>query len=271
MQKRKLMAVGAHADDIELDVGGTLAKYYDQGYEIVYVMSTNNFSGGWSSLDPDGNKVTRKPPHYEIEPQRKLEAVAGAAMFGAEPIHLDHPQRHYTRADKSKAELRYGCELPKGLEPDIPTIITAYEHEPSVQVVTDLIVKHQPDAVITHSPTAGNVEHFATSLLVTKAYWKAIETGYDGMLVMWPELGITVFGYLNSQWNSFIDVSKFWDKKFAAISKHACQIPIPENLDFPDWSATCGCEHAEVFTVINRSQKPQLESPFALEIMKNWR
>jgi len=54
MVNRSLMAVGAHADDIEICVGGTLLKYRDLGYEIVYVMATNNFSGRWSYARPDG-------------------------------------------------------------------------------------------------------------------------------------------------------------------------------------------------------------------------
>lgn len=70
------MAIGAHADDIELNVGGTLAKYREMGYDVVYVMSTNNMSGGWSKLRPDGIRETRLPPFDEIMPQRKLEAAA---------------------------------------------------------------------------------------------------------------------------------------------------------------------------------------------------
>ena len=32
---RSIMAVGAHADDIEIQTGGTLAKYRDADYEVV--------------------------------------------------------------------------------------------------------------------------------------------------------------------------------------------------------------------------------------------
>ena len=52
---RALMAVGAHADDIEINVGGTCLKYHELGYEIDYVMSTNNFSGDWKLRQPDGS------------------------------------------------------------------------------------------------------------------------------------------------------------------------------------------------------------------------
>jgi hypothetical protein len=50
MKKQKIMSIGAHADDVEIHTGGTLAKFHDQGYEIVYVESTNNMSGGVSEL-----------------------------------------------------------------------------------------------------------------------------------------------------------------------------------------------------------------------------
>ena len=37
--------LNAHADDLELQMGGTLAKYHQgYGYDIVYVMTTNNMS-----------------------------------------------------------------------------------------------------------------------------------------------------------------------------------------------------------------------------------
>ena len=55
MNKQKIMSIGAHADDIEIGSGGTLAKFHDQQYEIVYVMSTNNMSGGVQELQADGS------------------------------------------------------------------------------------------------------------------------------------------------------------------------------------------------------------------------
>ena len=38
--KSRIMAIGAHADDIECEVGGTCLKYRDAGYEVVYVMAS---------------------------------------------------------------------------------------------------------------------------------------------------------------------------------------------------------------------------------------
>jgi len=43
--KSTIMAIGAHADDVEIRAGGTLAKYHGMGYEVVYVLATNNTAG----------------------------------------------------------------------------------------------------------------------------------------------------------------------------------------------------------------------------------
>ena len=271
MRKQTLMAIGAHADDIELNVGGTLLKYHDRGYEIVYVMATNNFSGGWKKRQPDGSVVSTTPPHYEEEPQRKLEAAEAAKLFGTEPIHLDHPQRHFTREDGSKAELRYGCELPRGLGDDVPTIITAYEDKPSVKQLAGLILDKEPEAILTHGVAAGNVEHFATSLLVANAYWEAVEAGHRGLLLQWNELGIRVHGKFNFQWDTFVDISGFEQRKLEAIGKHACQMPFPERLDLPEMGPACGCQEAEVYNRIGGDLRPGPHDAFTLEIAGNTR
>ena len=267
MADRVLMAVGAHADDIELNVGGTLAKYHDCGYRIVYVMSTNNMSGGWSRLNADGTVATRTPPYHEILPQRRLEAEAAAGTFGTEPIYLDHPQRHYRRDDGTAVELRYGFERPDCVAPDVPTILTAHEHPPSVQRVADLILAHRPEAVLTHGVAMVDMEHIGTCLLVTKAYWKAVEAGHDGMLLHWADITPTIFGERHAQWDTFVDVTQHWDRKLAAIALHACQMPDVRRLDFPAWGPACGCARAEVFTLAGRGPHPPPCSGFSLEIL----
>ena len=269
MAKHKLMAIGAHADDIEINVGGTLLKYHDVGYEIVYVLSTNNFSGQWSTLQPDGSIRREKPVPEIIEPQRKLEAARAAAALGTVAIHLDHPQRHYFRPDTSVAELRYGCPLPASVKQDIPSILTAYEHGPSVRALADLILKHDPEAVITHAMPMVDIEHFATSLLVTKAFWVAVKDGYTGMLLHWHDVSVGQLGEAYVKWDTHIDFTKQWQRKFDLIGVHACQIPIASNIDLPPWGLACGCEHAEVFNIVSRGTRPYQGTPFNFEILRN--
>lgn len=270
MNTRRIMAVGAHADDIELNVGGTLIKYRNCGYEIVYVMSTNNMSGAWSTLLPNGRKESRILPWREIMPQRKLEAMAAARFFGTEAIHLDHPQRHYTDENGKKVELRYGNPKPGCVEPDTPTILTAHEDEKSVRKLTDLILKHNPEAILTHGPIMVDMEHMGTALLVTKAYKKATANGYDGILLYWLDITPTIFGKAFTRWDTHIDVSDYWKQKLEAIGIHACQMPDPSRLDFIPWGESCGCKRAEAFTIGEYSRFPVKESPFYQEIKENY-
>ncbi len=271
MSKRTILVVGAHADDIELNAGGTLLKYRDAGYDIIYVMSTNNFSGGWATRQADGTVAHRKPPHHEIMPQRKLEVAAAAEVLGATVVHLDHPQRHYTDDEGKMVELRYGCALPQGLPSDIPTILTACEDKPSIARMADLILEHQPEVIITHGVAAGNPEHFATALLVGNGYKKAAEQGYNGVLLQWLELCITVHGRLNSRWDTFVDISGYQQRKLELIGKHACQIPVPARLDLPEWGPACGCQEAETFLFVTGALQPGSHDALTWELAKNFR
>jgi len=44
--RMKIIAIGAHPDDIEIGCGGTLAKYSDKGHEIYLYVATSGDAGG---------------------------------------------------------------------------------------------------------------------------------------------------------------------------------------------------------------------------------
>jgi len=268
---RSLMAIGAHADDIELTIGGTLSKYVDRDYKVVYVMTTNNMSGDWVTLNDDGTISQRTPACDEMMPQRKREAAAGAKFFGTEPIHLNFPQKHYRHADGRKIVVGYEAKRPDCVPPGVPTILTAQEDDAAIQRVTDLIIEHNSEAVITHGGPMNNIEHFATQLLVTRAYWKAVDAGYEGMLLNWHDLGVNEFAEAYKKFDTHVDITDYWDKKIECCALHACQKPDPTRLDWPQWGATCGCGHAEVFTIVGRNRKPKQYADFTLEILSNER
>lgn len=252
------MAIGAHADDIEIMVGGTLLKYHALGYEIVYVMSTNNMSGNISELQSDGSTTTRRPGPLEVMRIRKAECDAAAAMLGTRPIHLDHPQRHYYDPEAGRQiELRYGCKLPEGCDPDVPSILTASEDVKSVDRLSKLILETDPEVIFTNGINQRNIEHFATALLVTLSFWRAVDHGYQGALLQWREEH-TLHGEANIRWDTFIDNTCFLDQKMRLISQHKCQMPTAEHPDHGHrllsiWKGRVnGCEAAETFTWVRR-------------------
>ena len=75
-KKLTIMVIGAHPDDIELSMGGTLIKYREQGHNLYMVIATDGRRGGI----PAGNELVER---------RRKEAQAAAAHIGVEPVFLD--------------------------------------------------------------------------------------------------------------------------------------------------------------------------------------
>jgi LmbE family N-acetylglucosaminyl deacetylase len=276
------MSVGSHADDIEIHAGGTLLKYHAAGYRIVYVMSTNNFSGGWSKRLPDGTFKAENPVPEVIMARRKLEAERAAAVLGTKPVHLDHPQRHYTLPDGSRAELRYGCPPAPLVEGCVPSILTAPEDTESVRILRNLIEDHSPECVLTHGPVQMNPEHAATCRLTTLAWLAAKRSCPETGLLYWDE-GHVVFGKSNCKWDTFTDISDWLDKKMELVAVHETQMPRALAPDFGHrtWNllkgAVCGRRACEVFTVntlggageLSRELRSHLGS-YSLEEYPTW-
>lgn len=278
---RSIMVVGAHADDIEAHAGGTVAKYHARGYEIVYVMSTNNMSGSANVLDGDGTvrTVALEPPVLMMA-RRKRECDIAAAALGTKPIHLDHPQRHYNGDNGRQEKLHYGCVMPTGVACEVPSILTACEDSVSIQTLADLIIEKDPECVLTHGVCQVNIEHFATALLTTKAYWNAVDAGYKGALLQWREAH-HCHGEHNMRWDTFVDYTPYLDRKMELIGMHACQMPHWQQPTFGhrvramEFGRACGCEAAEPFTWVRRiDHRGDCQPPYGsltLELIRNSR
>lgn len=258
---RSIMVVGAHADDNEIHMGGTLLKYHALGYEIIYVQATNNMSGRGQAVQDDGT-LAPIPPESTTQTmrRRKAECDAAAAMVDATPIHLDHPQRHFAQPDGTKVNAGYGTPVPHGLAPGSQTILTACEDPACIGRLADLIVEKDPEAVFTHGIAQRNPEHFCTGLLTVNAYWRAVEAGYQGAMLQWLEAH-TVHGEYSTRWETFIDYTPYVEKKWEFIGKHFCQKPTWQSPDFGHrfqarmWGSACGCGAAEVFNWVARPRR----------------
>jgi hypothetical protein len=147
--------------------------------------------------------------------------------------------------------------LPEGVPADIPTILTACEDAASIEKLAEIIVEKDPECILTHGVAQNNIEHFATCLLATSAFWKAVEQGYQGGLLHWNE-GHTMHGDSNLRWDTFVDGTGYLERKMELIGKHRCQMPtthLPEHGHrlLSQWRGkACGCENAEVFNWVRR-------------------
>lgn len=75
--RMRVLAVGAHPDDVEILCGGTLAKYAKRGDQVFIMVATN------------GNVGSPTMTSAEIASVRKREAQTSCAWIGAELIWLD--------------------------------------------------------------------------------------------------------------------------------------------------------------------------------------
>ncbi len=269
METQKVMSIGAHADDIEAHSGGTLLKCRDNKYEIVYVMTTNNMSGSLAELHPDGKVTHRGAPPEEVMKVRKQECADAAAMLNATVIHLDHPQRHYRDADNVKQTIEYGSKpLPKGINPEgLPSILTACEDKACIKRLADLILEHNPSCIFAHGVATHNIEHLASCLLSTNAYWEAVKAGFKGALLHFRE-DLTSLGPINAKFDTFIDISDYLDERMELLGKHVCQMPTAHHPDHGHRlrvlkkGVCCGCRAAETFTWVNHHQMPDMDCTF---------
>lgn len=79
-RRERVLAVGAHPDDIEIGVGATLAAHAQAGDELVFLTLSGGSVGGAASI-------------------RHAEALAAAEVVGARLVHLDFPDTRLSPAD----------------------------------------------------------------------------------------------------------------------------------------------------------------------------
>ncbi len=78
-QKLRILAMGAHPDDVEIQCGGILAKYAQAGHHVMMGYATN------------GDKGHMTIPPAELAVIRERESRAAAAVIGAEVFWMGFP------------------------------------------------------------------------------------------------------------------------------------------------------------------------------------
>lgn len=88
-EKKVILAIGAHPDDIEIGCGGTLKKHIQKGDDVYYVIATNGERGG------DG-KVRRE----EAEESAKLMGIEDIDFLNLPDSHVSHDGETVHMLDK---------------------------------------------------------------------------------------------------------------------------------------------------------------------------
>ena len=140
--KARVLAFGAHPDDLEFQIGGTLATYAERGHAVTMAVVTNGEVGS-STLPPE-----------EIAAIRQREARAAAATIGAELIWVGYRDEFFFHDEESRRRL---IDVMRQAEPDVVFAHWPEDYHPdhslSGQAVRDArIMTAVPNIVTAHPP-----------------------------------------------------------------------------------------------------------------------
>jgi len=269
--KKTITVIMAHADDIELSAGATLARYIDQGYRALYgVLSRCN--SGWTVTEEKGG-------HYisslEIIPRRRSEAEAAAKLFGAELYYGDLLENCYTTRDGRRIVPSYTG--PAGLAeeeiernriaaddlPEGTLFATAggagqpWDGHPVIREIAGLLIEWEPELAIGQPIGNFNPDHFVAAQIVAIAWQVAareVDIGPYLLPVSYPRGNRYQFPPLNP--DRFVDVSGYEEKCLQALACHQSQgghlsgTQKRRQSNWKAWGDKSGFESTEAFIEI---------------------
>ena len=209
--KYHAMVIGAHPDDSEFGIAGTVARWTSEGKRVVYVICTNG-NKGTTDLKLTPARLTRI---------RESEERAAAAVLGVEDVvFLGHDDQ--TLEDTPQ----FRKELVKEIRTYRPRIVAApdpyrryiwhRDHRMAGQVALDAVYPFARDRLAYPDLfKAGFMPHKVHELL----FWGSDEPNY------------------------FVDVTKTYKTKLAALRCHKSQLS-QFNKGWEDWLKDMHRQHA---------------------------
>lgn len=194
---RTILAVGAHAGDMELTTGMLLLKQHDLGDRIVLLHMTLG-EGGNPKMSPE-----------KYAEQKRREALAAAKALGAEVIFGPYKDGQVPNDDAAR---RYVADIIRQVRPDY--VLTHWkagihqDHERTSAIVSDAILLAALPGVETGPPAFSGVRGvwYAENWEDPTGYQPYIYVDVSGVLPRWREAvsqyefirgGISSFPYLD--------------------------------------------------------------------------
>jgi len=226
----------AHPDDESLGVGGTLAKYADEGVEVFLLTATRGDRGRYHGHRPDDE---RHPGQAALAGIRETELRAAASVLGVREVSLlDYGDQHLDGANPQEVTSGIVAHL-RRVRPDV--VVTfgpdgAYGHPDHIAIsqFTTAAVVAAADASFVSNDVESKTQPHSVSKLYYIAWpestWAAYEAAFrklvstvDGIerrAVPWPDWAIT----------TMIDTRRCWRTVWRAISCHESQVTAYETL-----------------------------------------
>ena len=203
-EKKVILGVGAHADDMDFMASGTIAKFIEEGYEGYYLVCTDGSRG---SADPEMT-------HQKLSNIRKEEQIAAGSVLGLTDVFfLTHTDTQLVSDTTLKEEIVRSI---RRLKPSIViTMDPACLYERSFALTDTSVVNHTDHRAVGEA-TMDAVFPLARDRLTFPEH---IAEGLEEYRV--SELWFVCF----AKKEYIVDISSTLDKKLAAIKCHASQVP----------------------------------------------
>ncbi len=231
--KKVILAVGAHADDMDFTSSGTVAKFAEEGHDCYYLICTDGSRG---SEDPSMT-------HEQLAAIRRQEQIDAGKLLGLKDVFfLDHKDTQLDCNQEVREEI---VEIIRKIKPDI-------------------VISWDPTTVyITQSPWGkgsfvNHSDHRACGQAVMDACFP-----YARDRLTYPEheaAGLSPH-HVKELWmvafenpNHVIDISEQFEKKWQAIAAHVSQVSDSEETKdrvrrrAEVFGKHAGCMYAEGFT-----------------------
>lgn len=224
-----LMAVHAHPDDEATGTGGVLARYAAEGVRTVLVTCTDGRCG-----DGAGGVKPGEPGHdpEAVAAVRRAELEASCAILGVSHLEM------LGYADSGMAGWPTN---------DIAGSFWTTPVDEGAGRLAELIERYSPDVVVSYDPDGfyGHPDHIQAHRITmaavdrsgsrAKVYWTTMPHSAMARFVqMARDAGMDVgdappsdelpqFGVPDDQVTTWVDVTAFAERKFAALGAHASQ------------------------------------------------
>lgn len=218
----RVLAVGAHPDDLEIGCGGTLVRWVRAGHEVVMCHATT------------GNRGSFEHSSEEIAAIRVAEARSAASRIGAEHATLGLADAEVDARDHDQR--RAAVDLVREARPDV-------------------IVTHPPvDYMGDHTEVSQLV--FECSFHATLPLLETGRPHHDRVTPIYYMESMFGVGFVPTE---YVDIGDALDLKAAALAEHRSQLDWLRDHDDIDVveqmravaryrGLQCGVTHAEGFT-----------------------
>ncbi len=221
----RVMAIGAHPDDLEILCAGTLARYVAEGHQVTMCHIAK------------GDRGSYEHTRDEIAAIRDREARSAAAVVGAEYLALGVADGEVNASDPGQRAL-----------------VT----EAIRQARPDVVIAHSPNDYMTDHVEASRLA-LDTSFLATLPLFETDSPHLADVPALAYMETVTGNDFVPAE---FVDVSAFIETKLAALEQHHSQLrwlADHDGVDMLDQIRTvsryrglqCGVEYAEGFVPCN--------------------